>query len=149
MFWYIGWLVVFLVAITGVGIFYSTKIKTADDYVMADFSLGFFPICGSIIATALGSAAIIGGAGRGFTLGNSWFTATIPYVITSIIFAIVLGATIRKLKLYTIPDLFVRRFGKSAGLIPALVIGVLFMAPTFGMQIVGRSEERRVGKARR
>jgi len=137
MFWYIGWLVVFLVAITGVGIFYSTKIKTADDYVMADFSLGFFPICGSIIATALGSAAIIGGAGRGFTLGNSWFTATIPYVITSIIFAIVLGATIRKLKLYTIPDLFVRRFGKSAGLIPALVIGVLFMAPTFGMQIVG------------
>lgn len=137
MFWYIIWLVVFLVAIMSVGLVYSRKIKTADDFVMADFSLGFFPICGSIIATALGSAAIIGGSGKGFTIGNSWNTATSPYVIFSIIFAIVLGATIRKLKLYTIPDLFVRRFGKSSGLIPALVIGILFMAPTFGMQIVG------------
>lgn len=137
MSWYIVWLVVFIAGITGVGIFYSRKIKTADDFVMADFSLGFFPICGSIIATALGSAAIIGGSGKGFTMGNSWFTATSPYVIFSIVFALVLGATIRKLKLYTIPDLFVRRFGKASGLIPALVIGILFMAPTFGMQIVG------------
>src|SRR5690625_273715 len=130
MFWYIGWLVVFLVAITGVGIFYSTKIKTADDYVMADFSLGFFPICGSFIATSLGSAGMLGGAGRWVTLGNPWCTATMPYVITSIVFAVVVGATIGKLKWYAIPDLFVRRFGESAGLIPAVVIGVLFMAPT-------------------
>lgn len=135
--WWIVWLVAFIVGITAVSVYYSRKIKSADDYVMADFSLGFFPIAGSIIATALGAAAVIGAAGKGFTMGMSYFTGNIPYVFVSIILALVLGKTIRKLKLYTIPDLFVRRFGKTTGLIPALVISLLYMTPTFGMQIVG------------
>ncbi|RST59531.1 sodium:solute symporter family protein [Siminovitchia terrae] len=135
--WWIVWLVLFIAGITAVSIYYSRKIESADDYVMADFSLGFFPIAGSIIATALGAAAVIGAAGKGFTMGMSYFTGSIPYVFVSIILALVLGKTIRKLKLYTIPDLFVRRFGKTTGLIPALVISLLYMTPTFGMQIVG------------
>ncbi|CAM3115242.1 sodium:solute symporter family protein [Filibacter tadaridae] len=136
MVWYIVWLVVFIFSLLGVGLYYSQKIKTADDFVMANFSLGFFPICGSIIATALGAAAVIGASGKGFTMGMSWVIATSPVIVFSVLLTLVLGATIRKLKLYTIPHLFVRRFGKAAGLIPALVIGILYMTPTFGMQIV-------------
>ncbi|UOQ95123.1 sodium:solute symporter family protein [Halobacillus shinanisalinarum] len=136
MIWYIVWLVTFLVGITILGMVYSRKIKTADDFMMANFSLGFFPICGSIIATALGAAAVIGKSGKGFEVGLSWIVATIPFVTFSILLAIVLGPTIRKLKLYTLPDFFVRRFGKSTGIIPALVIAILYMTPTFGMQIV-------------
>ncbi|WP_051681392.1 sodium:solute symporter family protein [Virgibacillus alimentarius] len=135
--WYIAWIVVFLVAILGVGLYYSRKIETADDYTMANFSLGFFPICGSIIATALGSAAVIGASGKGFHIGISWMITSVPTVFFSILVAVLLGATIRKLKLYTLPDLFVRRFGKAAGIIPSLIISVLYMTPTFGMQIVG------------
>lgn len=135
--WWIVWLVVFIAGILALGVYYGTKIKSSDDFVMANFSLGFFPICGSIIATALGASAIIGASGKGFTMGMSWFTANLPYVIFSIFLAVVLGSTIRKLKLYTVPDLFVRRFGKVAGLIPAIIISILYMTPTFGMQIVG------------
>jgi SSS family solute:Na+ symporter len=135
MIWYIVWLVAFLVGIIGLGLYHSRKIKTADEYVMANFSLGYFAICGSIIATALGASAVLGSSGKGFTIGSAWiFSKT--FVPVSILLAIVLGATIRKLKLYTVPDLFVRRFGKSTALIPALVIGLLYMTPTFGMQIV-------------
>lgn len=136
MVWYIVWLAAFLIGITGLGMIFSRKIKTADDYMMADFSLGFFPICGSIIATALGSAAVIGKAGKGFEVGMSWIVATVPFVLFSILLVVILGPTIRKLKLYTLPDLFVRRFGKASGIVPALVIAVLYMTPTFGMQIV-------------
>ncbi|WP_408011426.1 sodium:solute symporter [Pseudalkalibacillus sp. A8] len=135
--WWLVWLVAFITGISILGIYYSRRIKSADDYVMANFSLGFFPICGSIIATALGASAVIGASGKGFTIGLSWFTANIPYVLFSILLAMILGSTIRKLKLYTLPDLFVRRFGKATGLIPALVISILYMTPTFGMQIVG------------
>ncbi|WP_227937696.1 sodium:solute symporter family protein [Alkalihalobacillus deserti] len=137
MVWFLIWIIVFLLFIVGVGLYHSRKIKSANDYIMADFSLGFFPICGSIVATTLGAAAVIGSSGMGFTTGMTWFTATSPVFIISILLAVILGTTIRKLKLYTIPDLFVRRFGKSAGLIPALVISILFMTPTFGMQLVG------------
>ncbi|MEC5423367.1 sodium:solute symporter family protein [Virgibacillus sp. C22-A2] len=135
--WYVLWLVGFLVAILAVGIYYSRKIKSADDYTMANFSLGFFPIAGSIIATSLGSAAVIGASGKGFEIGLAWFITGLPMIFFSLFLAIVLGSTIRKLKLYTLPELFVRRFGKAAGIIPALVISILYMTPTFGMQIVG------------
>lgn len=135
MFWYIVWLVVFLAGILALGVFYSKKVETADQYVMADFSLGPFAIIGSIVATVLGSAAIIGSSGKGFDLGAAWiFSKT--FVPVSILLAVVLGTTIRKLKLYTIPDLFVRRFGRRTGIIPALIIAILYMTPTFGMQLV-------------
>ncbi|NIK11782.1 sodium:solute symporter family transporter [Alkalibacillus almallahensis] len=137
MSWYLIWLIVFLTGIMGLGFYYSRRIKSSDDYTMANFSLGFFPISGSIIATSMGSAAVIGAAGEGFQVGTAWFLTTLPVAGFSILLVFLLGKTIRKLKLYTIPDLFVRRFGKAAGLIPALVISILYMTPTFGMQIVG------------
>jgi SSS family solute:Na+ symporter len=133
------WIGAFLLGILIVGFLFSTKIKTADDFVMANFSLGFFPICGSVIATVTGAAALIGGAGKGFEIGISYFITVISFVSFTIVFVAILGPTIRRLKLYTIPDLFVRRFGRAAGLIPAIIIGVLYMTPTFSMQIVGMS----------
>ncbi|WP_174614707.1 sodium:solute symporter family protein [Virgibacillus ihumii] len=137
--WWLLWIIVFLVVIFTVSIIYSRKIKTADDYVMADFSLGFFPICGSVIATVTGSAALIGGAGKGFELGIAYFITIISFVSFTVVAVTILGPTIRKLKLYTVPELFVRRFGKASALIPALIIAFLYMTPTFGMQLVGMS----------
>src|SRR5690625_5552934 len=90
---------------------------------MSDFSLGFFTICGCVNASGTVSVALIGGAGKGFEIGISYFITVISFVLFTIVFVAILGPTIRKLKLYTIPDLFVRRFGKAAGLIPAIIIG--------------------------
>src|SRR5699024_10771510 len=83
--------------------------------------------------------ALIGAAGKGFEIGLSYLMTTISLVSFTIVFVAILGPTIRKLKLYTIPDLFVRRFGKSSALIRALIIGFLYMTPTFSMQLVGMS----------
>ncbi|MFC3040696.1 hypothetical protein ACFOGI_10595 [Virgibacillus xinjiangensis] len=41
--WYIVWIVFFIVAILGVGIHYSRKIKTADDYMKKD--IGWIHLC--------------------------------------------------------------------------------------------------------
>lgn len=137
--WWLVWIIAFLVGIFVVALVSSRRIKTADDYVMANFSLGFFPICGTVIATVTGSAALIGSAGKGFEMGVPYIITTISFVFFTIVATIILGPTIRKLKLYTIPDLFMRRFGKASALIPALIIGFLYMTPTFGMQLVGMS----------
>src|SRR5699024_10618470 len=123
--WWLIWIIVFLVVLFGVSFLSSRKIETADDYVMADFSLGFFPITGTIIATVSGSAALIGAAGKGFEIGISFFITSLGISIFSLALVFIIGPTIRKLKLYTITGLFIRRFGKSAALIPALVIGLM------------------------
>lgn len=137
--WYLVWIIGFLVLLFVVSVRSSKTVKTADDYAMADFKLGFFPICGSIIATVTGSAALIGGAGKGFEMGISYFITVISFVLFTVVGMLVLGPVIRKLRLYTVPELFARRFGKLSALIPALVIGFLYMTPTFGMQLVGMS----------
>lgn len=139
MSWYLVWIIGFLLLLFAVSVKSAKTVKTADDYAMADFKLGFFPICGSIIATVSGSAALIGGAGKGFEMGISYFVTAISFVLFTIVGMLVLGPVIRKLRLYTVPELFTRRFGKLAALIPALIIGFLYMTPTFGMQLVGMS----------
>ncbi|MCP2183016.1 sodium:solute symporter family protein [Prauserella alba] len=136
--WYLVWIVGFLILLFAVSVKSAKTVKTAADYAMADFKLGFFPICGSIIATVTGSAALIGGAGKGFEMGISYLV-TASYVLFTVVGMLVLGPVIRKLRLYTVPELFARRFGKLAALIPALIIGFLYMTPTFGMQLVGMS----------
>ncbi|TLK57568.1 sodium:solute symporter family protein [Glutamicibacter sp. V16R2B1] len=137
--WYLVWIIGFLVLLFAVSIRSSKTVKTADDYAMADFKLGFFPICGSVIATVTGSAALIGGSGKGFEMGVSYFITSISMMLFTVVAMLALGPVIRKLRLYTIPELFARRFGKLAALIPALIIGFLYMTPTFGMQLVGMS----------
>jgi SSS family solute:Na+ symporter len=135
--WYLVWITGFLALLFVVSVKSSQTVKTADDYTMADFKLGFFPICGSIIATVTGSAVLIGGAGKGFEMGISYFVTVISFTLFTIVTVLLLGPVIRSLKLYTVPELFARRFGKMAALIPALIIGFLYMTPTFGMQLVG------------
>lgn len=137
--WYLVWIVGFLILLLAVSLKSSKAVKTADDYAMADFKLGFFPICGSVIATVTGSAALIGGAGKGFEMGISYFITVIAFVSFTVVGMLVLGPVIRKLRLYTVPELFARRFGKLSALLPALIIGFLYMTPTFGMQLVGMS----------
>ncbi|GEM_PF-815160 len=135
--WYLVWIIGFLLLLLVISIVATTRVKSADGYVMADFKLGFFPICGSVIATVTGSAALIGGAGKGFEMGMSYNITGISYAAFTIAAVLLLGPVIRRLRLYTVPELFARRFGKVAALIPALIVGLLYMTPTFGMQLVG------------
>lgn len=135
--WHLAWIIGFLVVLFVISLMSMRKVKTADGYIMGDFNMGFLPICGSVIATVAGSAALIGGAAQGFSLGISYIAASASFVGFTIVSMLILGPTIRKLKLYTLPDLFARRFGKASALLPALITAFLFMAPTFGMQLVG------------
>lgn len=137
--WYLVWIIGFLLLLLVVSIVSARKATTADGYAMADFRLGFFPICGSIIATVTGSAALIGGAGKGFEMGIPYLVTVISYTGFTVVAMLLLGPVIRRLRLFTVPELFARRFGKLAALVPALVIGFLYMTPTFGMQLVGMS----------
>ena len=137
--WYLVWIAGFLLVLLVICVKTTKSIETADDFVMADFKLGFLPVCGSVIATVTGSAALIGGAGKGFELGISNVVTVLGYTMFTIVAVLVLGKTVRRLRLYTVPELFKRRFGTMAALIPALIIGFLYMTPTFGIQLVGMS----------
>jgi Na+/proline symporter len=46
------------------------------------------------------------------------------------------AARIRRAKLYTLPDLFDERFGRPAGLVPAILSAFIYAVPTLALQFV-------------
>jgi len=68
---YTIYLVVYILIMMGIGLYYATKSKSIDDYLVAGRSQGFWAITGTIVATTCGAAAFIGFVGLGYTSGIS------------------------------------------------------------------------------
>ncbi|MEL7568759.1 MAG: hypothetical protein AAGU27_28365, partial [Dehalobacterium sp.] len=73
MAWYTVYIVLYFILLFGVGLYYFFKIKTVDEYLIAGWNMGFWPIVGTIISTWCGAAVFIGWVGMGFVVGLSGF----------------------------------------------------------------------------
>ena len=56
-------IVIYMLAILGVGYYASRKVKSSEDYTIAGRRLGFPVLLGTLIGTAIGAGATIGKAG--------------------------------------------------------------------------------------
>lgn len=90
------------------------------------------------MATFCGAAAFIGFVGQGYISGiNGIFLLVLPALFFALIFALCFFRRLRKLEIYTISDVFSLRYGKTAGLFPALIQIFVLAAPMLGAQILG------------
>ena len=56
--WYLAYIIVYFCIMFGIGFYYFTKVKNADDYLIAGWNMGFWPIVGTIISTWCGAAVL-------------------------------------------------------------------------------------------
>ncbi|MCF8043416.1 MAG: sodium:solute symporter family protein [Desulfarculaceae bacterium] len=135
---YWAYLAAYLAVMFGVGIYHARKIKTMEQFLVADRNVGFWRIVGTTVATACGAAAFIGFVGLGYKTGVfGIFFWLIPYVFFGLVIALVFGRVIRRLNLYTIPDAFALRFGRSAAMVPSIIQIVVYSIPTLAIQFIG------------
>lgn len=135
--WYLFWIALFVIVMFAIGIYHYRHISDANEYLISNWNVGFWPMVGTIIATWTGSAAFIGGVGLGYEFGISGFTRFgLPAIIFSLLLCLAFAARLRQTKLYTLPDLFDERFGKPTGLLPAILSAFIYSAPTLALQIV-------------
>lgn len=140
MAWYLTYTIAYFIFMFAVGIYYFTKVKTSDEYLIAGWNMGFWNITGTIISTNAGAAVFIGYVGMGFTMGMSgYFKFAVPSVLFSMILVVLFSKPLRRQRLYTIADLFSERFGKKAGLLPSIFSAFVYSVPTTALQIVGMS----------
>lgn len=131
------WIGLFVIVMLIVGIYHYRRIAGVDEYLVSSWNVGFWPMVGTILATWVGAAAFIGGVGLGYEFGISGFTRfTLPAVFVSLLLCVAFAARIRRAKLYTLPDLFDERFGRPAGLVPALLSAFIYSVPTLALQFV-------------
>ena len=135
---YIAYFVVYTAFMVGIGIYHAKRIKSIDDYLLANRKIGFWKIIGTMVATTCGAAAFIGFVGLGYISGiNGIFFWVIPATLFGIIFAMFFGKILWKMKLYTIPDVFALRFGKNAAFIPSIYQIFIYSIPTLAIQYIG------------
>lgn len=140
MSWYLGYIIVYFAFMFGVGFYYFTKVKNSDDYLIAGWNMGFWPIVGTIISTWCGAAVFIGWVGMGFNVGLSgFFKFALPAGLFCIALIYFFAAPLRRQRLYTLADLFSERFGSKVGIIPSILSAFIYSVPTLGLQMVGMS----------
>lgn len=121
---------VYLVFMLAVGVWFVKRIKNTQDYYVADRSLGSFVLTATVCATIIGGSAMMGRAGVAYTTGFKAVMTAIPYLLGMFVFSGISGR-IQQIgvtyNINSIPDLFGRRFGKTAKVILAAMVAFTMM----------------------
>lgn len=106
------------------GIWFSRRIKSSDDFVLAGRSLGPFVLAGTLLATFTGSGTITGGANSlGYSHGF-WAASIISIPVGIIGFGVLflIAPKIRAFGKYTVSQILEEQYGQGAKVLSAIII---------------------------
>ena len=132
--WDLVVIVLYMLVILGVGYYASRKVTGTEDYTIAGRRMGFPVLLGTLIGTAIGAGATVGKAGKAYDVGIAMFFITMSYGIGLLLFSYI-APTIRKMKIWTIPDALNLRYGRGLTIVTAFVM-VLAVIALFGGQLI-------------
>ena len=127
---------VYFLLIIGLGVYYSRKASSSDDFILAGHSLNTPFVTGSVVATWLGGAIVIGGAREAYVGG---FQAIVwdPWspVLTLLFCGFFMVSIFRKSRFVTAIDYYNARFNKTIGM-TGLVISLLAYVAWISAQLL-------------
>ncbi len=135
--WYLSYIVIYFIILFGIGFYYFLKVKSADDYLIGGWNMGFWSIVGTVISTWCGASIFIGTVSLAFIYGiSAYLRFSLAGISITLILILVFGRRLRRQKLYTLADLFGQRFGAKVGIIPSILSVFIYAIPTTGMQFI-------------
>jgi Na+/proline symporter len=126
------WFVVIYVAILiAIGIYYSRKKMTSDDFVLAGRGLGPLILTGTLLATFCGNGTIAGGGNSLAYMYGLWpgILFAVP-ALGAIAVLFGLSKRIRESGCYTVAQLLERTYGPTARIISGLIIALAMTSIT-------------------
>ena len=121
---------VYLVSMVSIGLYFVRRIKGSEDYYVAGRSFGPLILMATVCATIIGGSGLMGRAGKAYSFGTMAITTALPYLIGMFIFSGISGRISRMGTRYDItsmPELFEKRFGKTAKIILACMVAFTMM----------------------
>lgn len=116
-------IVVYVLIVMGVGIYCGKYIKTLDDFALAGRSLSTPVLVGTLVASIIGGATVVGWTGGFYAYGIDWWWGEVGTICGLLLAAIFMAERSRRLEQYTIPDLLRMRYdGKTATIGSAMII---------------------------
>lgn len=127
--------VVYLLIMLLIGYLSSKRIESNTDFVVAGRRLGPILMAGTLAATEIGGGSSLGVVQQGMEshgLSAAWYIITMGFAFVILTF---LAPKFRAAMVKTVPEYFRRRYGKSSGVITALIMFVPLIGLTAGQFI--------------
>ena len=127
--------VLYLLVMLFIGWYSSKKITSNTDFMVAGRRLGPFLIAGTPAATEIGGGSSLGVVQQGMQnhgISAAWYIITMGFAFVILTF---LAPKFRAATVKTVPEYFRRRYGKSAGLITAIIMLLPLIGLTAGQFI--------------
>ena len=113
---------IYLVIVIAIIILTGRKVRTYYDFALGSGSIPWIIICGSIFASTVGGATMIGYVGNYKAFGLQW--AMLPFIdffLVTILIGLVVAPRLRNLNQYTTADMFRIRYGTKTRMIAAVL----------------------------
>ena len=127
--------VIYLLIMLFIGWYSSKKITSNTDFMVAGRRLGPFLMAGTLAATEIGGGSSLGVVQQGMQshgISSAWYIITMGFAFVILTF---LAPKFRAATVKTVPEYFRRRYGKSAGLITAIIMLLPLIGLTAGQFI--------------
>lgn len=116
-----GIIIVYMLAMIGIGFYAKTKIKDSADYHLAGRRLGPIMLAGTLAATEIGGGSSVGVASKAYGewgLSAGWYVVSAGIAIILVSFV---APFMRRALATTVPEVIGRRYGKSSQLIASIL----------------------------
>ena len=120
----------YLIALVLIGVHFMKKVKNIGDYYIAGRTFGPIVMMATVCATIIGGSGLMGRAGVAYSDGFKAVMTALPYLLGMFIFSGISGrisAIGFQHNVSSMPDLFERRFGKTAKIILGAMIAFTMM----------------------
>ena len=127
--------VLYLLVMLFIGWWSSKKISSNTDFMVAGRRLGPFLMAGTLAATEIGGGSSLGVVQQGMQnhgISAAWYIMTMGFAFVILTFR---APKFRAATVKTVPEYFRRRYGKSAGLITAIIMLLPLIGLTAGQFI--------------
>ncbi|WP_129114678.1 sodium:solute symporter family transporter [Halegenticoccus tardaugens] len=119
-----GVVVVYMLAMVGLGYWGYSKSESLDDYLVAGRNVPMWMFVPVMSAVILGGAATVGGGGLGYESGISGAWLVISLGLGTVVLGVLISTNLANLRAYSLGEVLERRFDRYSGTIGALIAGV-------------------------
>ena len=123
---YLTAIFIYLLTLTGIGIYKSRQVKTQEDFTVAGRTLSPWIMVCTMLAVWIGTGSIVGNAGKTYEVGMAAFFLPMGTFVGMILLSFI-ATRARNIEALSVPEIIGRRYGPSARLLAVIALVVAYM----------------------
>lgn len=133
--------IVYFALMLGVGFFFMSRNKSAEDYYVGGRTMGSFHVGLSVVATDVGGGFSIGLGGLGFLMGvaGSWmlFTGLIGAWLSAVLLIPRVSRISKEIRLFTFPQIFKHFYSVHAAFLAGIISAIGYIGFSSSQMLAG------------